>query len=206
VGPAHAFEDLARAEWQERDLREGELRFCDLRGAALAGVKAAGSFWQHCSLRGADLDGADLTDAVLSECLLERASLRGAIMTGARLVRCSFDEAVLTDATLAGATTVGCSFQDAELTGIRDVATARDIVVEVLKRHAGGDPELLRWVGLVAVKREWCYDDWVRELARSPRHKALALEAFAPFPAAGFAEALSGDAPGSAPAQESIAS
>jgi hypothetical protein len=190
VGVTIEFQSLAQADWSGRELADAEVRFCDLRGAVLTGAAARGSFWQHCSLRGADLAASDLVDAVFSDCLLERASLRGARLARARLVRCSFEDADLSEAGLRDATTVQCSFDAARLDGVRDVATARDLVVEILRRAAGDDPELLRWVGLVALERRWCYEEWARELAGSPRHRALALEAFAAYPAAGFADAL----------------
>jgi len=191
-----SFASLPSADWSRRRLADADVRFCELQNALFVGVDAPGSFWEQCSLRRADLTGASFVDATLRDCVLERAVLRDTRFTGARLVRCSLDGAQLEGADFADATMVGCSLQDAELVGARNFSTARDMIVEVLRRAAGDDQDLIRWVGLVALKRDWCYDVWTDVLRESPRYRRLALDAFAEYPESGFSEALrSGAAP-----------
>ena len=187
---ALAFTAAAGADWSGRDLAGVQARFCDLAGADLGGATAAGSFWQHCSLRGVRLREADLTDATLVDCDLSGADLRAARLAGARLLRCSLESARLGDCELDDATMVGCSLADAELHGVRNATTARDLVVEVLRRRAGDDLELLRWVGLVALRRDWCYEEFAQALDGDPALRAMALECFSELPHSGLAEAL----------------
>ncbi len=188
--PRIAFAAAGGDDWRDRDLTGAQVRFCDLAGLALPGAAAAGSFWQHCSLRHADLAGADLAGAVLVDCDLSGVDLRGAGLAGARLRRCTIEDARLDGCDLDDAVLVGCSLADAHLDGVRNASSARDLVVEVLRRHAGDDPELQRWVGLVALRRAWCYDEFADALAAHPELRALALDAFRSLPHAGLAEAL----------------
>jgi hypothetical protein len=176
-------------DWPGGGLAGALVRFRDAGGASLASVDARDSVWDHCSLRRADLQGADLRGATLVGCDLERANLVDARLSDARLVRCSLASADLTGSDLEDATMVGCDLAGAELAGARNAATARDLVVEHLRRHAGDDVELLRWVGLVAIRRDWCWEEWVPLLAAEPRVRAAAMAAFAAAPHAGFTEA-----------------
>lgn len=188
--PAIAFASASGADWSGRDLAGASVRFCDLSGLRLPGAAAAGSFWQHCALRRADLTAADLSRATFVDCDLTEVDLTDGCLSGARLMRCSLEGARLTGASLDDAATVGCTLARAELTGVRDAASARDLVVEVLRRRAGEDAELMRWVGLVALQRSWCYDEFAAALDAHPRLREIALDAFRKLPESGFAEAL----------------
>ena len=188
--PRIAFAAAGGDDWRGRDLTGAQVRFCDLAGLDLSGAAAGGSFWQHCSLRHADLSGADLAGAVLVDCDLSGADLRGTDLAEARLRRCTLEDARLDGCDLDGAALVGCSLADAQLDGVRNASSARDLVVEMLRRRAGDDPELQRWVGLVALRRDWCYEEFAAALAAHPELRALALDALRALPRAGLAEAL----------------
>ena len=104
------------------------LRFFDLRGADLRGVRFAGAELGHADLRGSRLDGADLTGARLHRADLGGVDLGAATLDGAVLRRaslaaskckvgCSFRRARLDGADLSGANLQYASFRQADLSG-----------------------------------------------------------------------------------------
>jgi uncharacterized protein YjbI with pentapeptide repeats len=93
------------------DLSSTDLRGCDLRRAALAGIDLSLS-----DLSGANLRGVDLTHAEISEARLTGATLTEANLTEANLSGASLAGADLVDAVLNGAVLTGCELVAADLT------------------------------------------------------------------------------------------
>lgn len=90
---------------------------CELTGADLRLVAAAGASFRHAVLRNARLDGADLSDAILEDASLDharltRADLRGAYLSGTRL-----RHADLRRARLDGIRSAGADLRGARLGG-----------------------------------------------------------------------------------------
>lgn len=187
-GSVLMFADLTNLEGRGARLKDVEVRFADAHGIDLASAEMGGSRWEHVQLRDADLSGADLRRAIFRNCSLEGVRLDDADLSEAALMSCSFDSASFHRCNLADATTVGCSFADAELEAARNFSTCRDIVVEVLRRAAGDDPEDLGVVGAIALERSWCWEHWAEKL--TPEQRRRGLKIFAAYRDSGCAAAL----------------
>ena len=94
------------------DLTGRNLRFADLRGAVLAGVRLDGA-----DLRSAALEASELPDATMVATRLEGASLRGAQLLGAELRGARLAGAVLVEAQLQTADLRGAELRGARLQG-----------------------------------------------------------------------------------------
>ncbi|MDR4469849.1 MAG: pentapeptide repeat-containing protein [Nitrospira sp.] len=110
------FADLTQGTFPGSDMRGAKLRGTtgrspDLRGAALARIKAGGAYIPGADLRGADLRGANLQCADLSSVQLQGSDLRGAMLQGA-----IFQGAQMQGADLRGAKVFATDFNKADLT------------------------------------------------------------------------------------------
>jgi uncharacterized protein YjbI with pentapeptide repeats len=182
--------DLREAAGPRLQLTNTELRWANGSGAQMKGVQARNSFIEYVSFRRADLRDADFSQATLRHCAFNESLVDGADFTDARLSHCSFDGASLRGCQFHGAVTVDCSFTDAVLEGAREFATARDLVVEILRRGCADDLQALEVVGAVALRRAWCWEHWTAYLLDRPRLLHLAATIFNAYPESGCAEAL----------------
>lgn len=123
---------LADLRSRGRTARDLDLRGADLRGQALAGLRADGLDlseadlrgcaldgvrWSGCALRDARLDAADLRGAVLRMCDLDQARATGACLAQARLENSTARAARLDGADLRGALLTDTDFARASLRG-----------------------------------------------------------------------------------------
>lgn len=137
------FTDLTQGTFPGSDIRGAKLRGTsgrspDLRGAALARIKAGGAYIPGADLRGADLRGANLQCANLSSAKLQGSDLRGAMLQGA-----IFHGAKMQAADLRGAKVFATDFEKADLTladlrGVTFSNLSRDEDVIVPPYTAGG--------------------------------------------------------------------
>ncbi|HUH02758.1 MAG TPA: pentapeptide repeat-containing protein [Kofleriaceae bacterium] len=183
---------LTGARFAGATLRRSRFGLVEATQADFSGVDAAHSRWEHTKLLAARLDKANLTRTLLRGCTLDDASLVGADLSGGGIVYTSCCGTSFIDARLARFEALGSSFTDAVFTGARDFFSCREIVAEVLRRHAGNDIETSKLLGAVLVMPSWCYAEWKRYLADSEagEHLQVALEAFGRYPASGSARAL----------------
>jgi hypothetical protein len=66
----------------------------------------------------------------------------------------------------------------------------RDVVAEVLQRHAGRGIERRTAVGTLRGETRWCYSEWREHLADRPDLYAAAMEIFDLYGDSGCREAL----------------
>jgi uncharacterized protein YjbI with pentapeptide repeats len=144
--------------WTQQVLFEVEAE--DLRAAAVAAV-AGGADLRGASLRGADLGGASLRGAYLSGASLRGADLRGAYLSGANLRGAYLSGASLHGADLRGANLRGANLRGADLGGAKMPWQSHDILAEVLRRAAGDDVPKLKIAGLILVRTDWCWKDFL---------------------------------------------
>jgi hypothetical protein len=88
-----------------------------------------------------DLSGANLSDASLREADFYRADLTGANLSDSNLYR-----AMLTDS---------------KLTGVRMSWGDHALISEILKRGAGDDVNRLMIAGLIAIRPDWCWREFL---------------------------------------------
>jgi len=99
--------------------------------------------------RDADLGGANLGGANLGDAYLGDAYLRGANLRDANL-----RDANLGDANLGGANLRGANL------GVKyPPMMSHAFIAEILKRETN-DINMLKWIGLILLMREWCWDDF----------------------------------------------
>jgi len=127
---------LVRCGIDREKARLADLERADLRGADL----------ERANLWGADLWGADLWGADLRGANLERADLRGANLWGADLW--------------------GADLRGADLRGALNVAMSHDCISEIVRRAAVDDIRRLSFAGLVLVKRDWCWAEFIECVER----------------------------------------
>ena len=104
---------------------------------------------------GANLSGAYLNGAYLSSANLRSANLSGADLSGANL-----RGADLRSADLSGAYLNGANLSGADLSVKIAPVTSHDFIAEILKRETS-NLNILRWIGLILLKREWCWNDFL---------------------------------------------
>jgi uncharacterized protein YjbI with pentapeptide repeats len=202
--------DLRDARLDGADLRGATIRLADLTGASLChatldgatfdlvrggglqlqGVSAVGLWADRCHLAGADLTGAQLTRSTWRACGLEGAVLDEADLTDASLAWSDLSQSTLKGTTLARAITLGTRLDGADLHQTRDFAFCREVVVEVLLRHGGDDPEVVPLIGAISLQRNQCYPVWAALVADRRDLIVRAGEAFAQYPASGCLEAF----------------
>jgi uncharacterized protein YjbI with pentapeptide repeats len=101
----------------------------------------AGNGGKRANLRDADLRGADLRDADLRGANLRDANFYGANLRGANLR--------------------GADLRDADLYGVRPGWSSHDLMSEILRQAAGDNVSRLKMAGLLLVKREWCWQEFL---------------------------------------------
>ena len=77
-------------------------------------------------------------------------------------VKKTVEEAVKNRAFLDGAFLNGASLNGASLNGASLAWTSHDLLAEILKRAASNDIEKLKVAGLLLVKRDWCWKDFLK--------------------------------------------
>ncbi|MCC6999318.1 MAG: pentapeptide repeat-containing protein [Deltaproteobacteria bacterium] len=174
----------------DSDLSGSRLRWCNARGARLDGASAPRVHWDQVDFTLASLQRVNLASSLLSSCVFEDADLSGVDLRHGKLVHSNCDRARFADAECQGAITPASTFGAADLRSTRHFARCREMVAEVLSRHAGESFELNALVGAVAVNGRWCYDEWAHFLASRPDVVQRALDAFTDHPRSGFAESL----------------
>src|SRR6267142_1600166 len=68
----------------------------------------------------------------------------------------------LSDADLSGADLSDADLSGADLLGAKLNWSSHDIIAELLKRHSGENIDRLKLAGLVLMRRQWCWDDFMR--------------------------------------------
>ena len=116
---------LARASWDQINLRGADLQGADLASANLfrsrldqadlENARLSGAQMALCSLKGADLDGADLSRAVLTAIRAEDASFQAARAIGANLSRAKLERANLAGVDLTDARLEMARLSEADL-------------------------------------------------------------------------------------------
>jgi len=139
------------------DLRFAKLRFAYLRGAHLRFADLSDAH-----LRGADLSGADLRFAKLRFAYLSGAHLRGADLSGADLRGAHLRGADLRGAHLRFADLSGADLSAADLSGARMSWTDHTLLSEILFRAAKISVPRRQLAGLVAISRDWCWEDFLK--------------------------------------------
>ena len=132
------------ANLRDADLGDADLRGADLRGADLGGAYLRGAYLGDANLGDANLRGADLGGADLRGAYLRDANLRGAYLGGADLRGAYLGDAYLGDADL------GVKYPP---------MMSHAFIAEILKRETN-DINMLKWIGLILLMREWCWDDF----------------------------------------------
>ena len=92
---------------------------------------------------------------------------------------------------LEDVTTIACTFGGTDLSEVRLAATARDVVVEILRRGVDdSDVEALEAIGAIHLKRSWCWEDWAVYFDERPDLVHRLERALAAYPSSGCREAL----------------
>jgi hypothetical protein len=137
-----------------------------LSGANLEGAYLSGANLEGAYLRGANLRGANLEGAYLSGADLEGANLEGAYLSVADLRGADLSGANLEGAHLRGANLRGANLEGAYLEVKIAPTMSRYFIAEILKRETN-DLYLLRWIGLILLKREWCWGDFLANCSKT---------------------------------------
>lgn len=140
----------------------------DLRGEVLAGVDLRHAYLRGVDFRDADLGGVDFRDANLCFAHLRDTHLDEADMRGANMRSTHLRDAHLEDTRLEGAQVAGAKLN----------WTSRDLVAELLRRHAGDNWQRRALAGLVLVSRDWC---WKEFLALQHPEQEWALDVLAQY-------------------------
>jgi hypothetical protein len=189
-GTTLVYVDLLGATFQDACLEKASFRFSSARGASFASAHCRHVYGEHVDLTHANFSHVDLRQATLHQCTLQHTLLNDADLTDSVLNQCNCDDSSFRGALLEGAMAVGSTFARADLDQARRFSTCREMIVEVLRREIGDDVERAKFVGAVAIGRQWCYEEWANMLAFQPQFRALALEIFRRYPESGFVEAL----------------
>jgi hypothetical protein len=139
------------------NLRGAYLGGANLRGAYLGGANLGGANLRGAYLGGANLGGANLRGADLEEAYLRGANLRGADLEGANLREANLREAYLR----------GAYLREADLRVKFAPINSHDFIAEILGREAKDNLNLLRWIGLILLKREWCWNDFFQNCPKT---------------------------------------
>jgi len=185
---------LNGTNFDRADLDDAIFRHCDLSSANLAGARLRRASFAFTEFRYARMEGCNLRRSTLTSCLLEEASVQRGALDGANIVACRCDYADFSDASFFQTNTLHSVFTGATFTGSKQFAWSREIVVELLARHAT-DLELIKYVGAIALNRRLCYDEWRTVLKDHPEYRRLALEALEEYDASGFRAAMGGLTP-----------
>jgi len=184
--------DLTGADLSDARLDDAILRHCDLTGANLSGASLRGASLGFVELRGADVSRADLRRSSWTMCDLQEARMPAAMLDGGAFVDCRFDGADLSGASFFKTNTLHSVFARATFEEARKFAWSREIVVELLGRHAQGVDEA-RYVGEIALHQDWCYEKWRAITADAPEYRRRALEVMSAWPQSGFAAAFASE-------------
>ena len=133
---------------EQANLAYADLAYADLTVAKLARTNLCGAY-----LYGANLAGANLCGAYLTEANLARTNLCGADLYGANLA--------------------GAYLHEANLAGIKMSWTSHDLVAFILRQSAGDNIPRLQVAGLVLIRRDWC---WKEFLSADMAEKEWALD------------------------------
>ena len=141
------------------------------------------AYLSEADLSGANLSEANLSEANLSRAYLYEANLSRAYLYGANLAGANLCGAYLTEANLArtnlcgadlyGANLAGAYLHEANLAGIKMSWTSHDLVAFILRQSAGDNIPRLQVAGLVLIRRDWC---WKEFLSADMAEKEWALD------------------------------
>lgn len=140
---------------QEADLRWEDLQGADLQNAVLYGAKLQGA-----KLRGSDLQNTDLRNADLHHADLQGSKLQGSMLQGCDLRWANLRGASLQNANLQGSHLWGVDLYLANLRGITVNWKSHTLIAEILSRAASNTLQL-SLAGLVLLKSEWCWEDFI---------------------------------------------
>jgi hypothetical protein len=147
--------------------------------ANLSGADLSGAYLSRAYLSGANLSGADLSRAYLSGADLSRANLSGADLSRAYLSGADLSRANLSGANLSGADLSGAYLSGAYLSGAYLNWTSHDVVSQLLFREAKGDIERERWAGWILLRRDLCWEGFLKAIPAD--QIAWGLAALAPY-------------------------
>ncbi len=182
--------DLSGANLSGADLTGASFQMCGFGGADLSRIEGRRASWRRCELGGASLEASRLRGAQFDGCDLSGANLTGADLAAVSLSGSNLRAAKLSGSNLRWATTVTNDLTDADLRGARRFFMCRDLVAEILGRHAGRDSDRRAQIGMVRAEGKWCFREWRDRLLDRPDHYAIAMEIFELYPESGCAEAL----------------
>jgi len=100
--------------------------------------------------------------------LKEAVEENKAYLSGAYLFRANLSGANLSGADLFAANLSGANLSKADLSGAkRPPVMSHDFIAEILSREADGEMKYLKYIGLIVLVREWCWDEFLEKLPKS---------------------------------------
>jgi len=98
-------------------------------------------------------------ESIKKACEQNKAYLQRANLQGANLRGVDLQGAYLRGANLRGADLQGADLQGAYLNVKSPPLMSHDFIAEILKRETE-NINMLKWIGLILLMREWCWDDF----------------------------------------------
>jgi uncharacterized protein YjbI with pentapeptide repeats len=189
TGAAFRYVNLTHASFSEAKLDSARFEYVHAGTSCFAGSNATNARWEHTDLTAANFTNANLRRSVMRTCALESIRLDGADLTDGSLAYSVCEAASFQGTILENTETVGAQFARADFAGSFRFFRCREIVVELLRREAGNDFEMLKLVG-AAQTSKWCYGHWHKYLLDYPEYMKKALAILGRYPESGAMEAL----------------